>query len=387
MRKPRYSGSVYDIPAVESWLEEQAREGWLLETYLLGIRLRRGEPGQVRYRLEPWNGPVGEPDDSQRALYEELGWEYVCDWVRPFRVFRSTAPNPVELHTDPVVESWNYRPLRRSATVRLFATVLAAALTLSGLFLAIWKLLHSAPSQQILFQATPFDWVFFLLALPIFGESFWCSLQDSLAIRRLYQTLRSGRRPEKSLLPPRRSVPRWLPPLRTAMAVIVLLWMLTGWAMTHFQQKQVPLEDWTEPAPAVDLAALEEARLGVSPSFYVEVSSAWSPLAPEQMRLSYYRQVREGRSRFELAVEYYRLRGAGTAAALYADLVPEGAAAVEAEGFTDAVLAVEPRFGRPIFVGLWEDRVLYLFYTEDGPLDPLEDIVPAARAACEEMNP
>lgn len=383
MKRPRYSGSAYDIPAVESWLEAQAREGWLLDTYFLGIRLRREEPRHVRYRMEPWNGPMGEPDDGQKALYEELGWEYVCDWVRPFRVFRSTVPDPVELHTDPVVESWNYRPLRRAMTARLCALFLAAALMAAGLPLVVQQLLRSTPSQRILYQVTPFDWVFYLLALPTLMEIFWGGFRDSLVIRRLYQCLQSGQRPEKSLLPSRRSVPRWLPPLRTALAAVVLLWMLTGWAMAHAQRERAPLADWEGPPPVVDLTALEKTRLGDAPLFDVEVSGGWSPLAPEQTRLNYYRQVREGRYRFELAVESYRLRGPGTAAALYADLAPEGSAAVEAEGFTDAALAVEPRSGRHIFVGLWENRILYLLYEEDGPLDLLADIVPAAKAAAE----
>lgn len=73
MRKPKYSGSCYDIPAVEAWLEAQALEGWFLEVYVLGARMIQGEPRRVRYRLEPWNGPVGEPDEQQKALYEEMG--------------------------------------------------------------------------------------------------------------------------------------------------------------------------------------------------------------------------------------------------------------------------------------------------------------------------
>ena len=69
---------------------------------------------------------------------------------------------------------------------------------------------------------------------------------------------------------------------------------------------------------------------------------------------------------------------------LYDDLVPEDAEAVEAKGFTQA--AVFPSRDRVIFVGRWENRVLLLNYNQEGELDLLEDLAPAAQAACEEVG-
>ena len=98
----------------------------------------------------------------------------------------------------------------------------------------------------------------------------------------------------------------------------------------------------------------------------------------------YYRQIKKTQWRNELSQEYYRLRTPQVAQVLYDDLVPEDAEAVEAKGFTQA--AVFPSRDRVIFVGRWENRVLLLNYNQEGELDLLEDLAPAAQAACEEVG-
>ena len=98
----------------------------------------------------------------------------------------------------------------------------------------------------------------------------------------------------------------------------------------------------------------------------------------------YYRQVKKGLWRNELSQEYYRLRTPQVAEILYDDLVPEDAEAVEAEGFAQA--AVFSDRDRVIFAGRWENSVLLLKYNQEGALDLLEDLVPAAQAACEEVG-
>lgn len=384
MRKPKYSGSCYDIPAVEAWLEAQALKGWFLEVYVLGARMTQGEPRRVRYRLEPWNGPVGEPDEQQKALYEEMGWTYVCDWVSRLRVFRSTVPHPVELHTDPVAESWNYRPLNRAAALRLAALAILAMLVIGGLMLTIQELLSASPRQQILYQLTPFDWVLYLLILPVMVELFYSFWRDIVAIRRLTELLQSGLEPTGPLLQ-QKKMPRWLPPVRSALIAVLLVWVIAIYAMGQVSQRDyVRLEKWEKAAPVFDLGALEEERLGEPISMFTEVRGGWSPQAPQQVQLVYYRQIKKTQWRNELSQEYYRLRTPQVAEVLYDDLVPEDAEPVEARGFTQAAVFTDR--DRLMFAGRWETSVLLLNYNQEGELDLLEDLVPAAQAACEEVG-
>ena len=45
-----------------------------------------------------------------------------------------------------------------------------------------------------------------------------------------------------------------------------------------------------------------------------------------------------------------------------------------------------PSRDRLVFAGRWENSVLLLNYNQEGELDLLEDLVPAAQAACEEVG-
>lgn len=211
--------------------------------------------------------------------------------------------------------------------------------------------------------------------------SFW---RDIVAIRRLTELLQSGLEPTVPLLRQRKP-PRWLPPVRTALLALLLVWIIGIYAMDHTSQRDyVRLEEWEKAAPAFDLGALESERLGQPVSLFTEVRGGWSPQAPQQVQLVYYRQIKKTQWRNELSQEYYRLRTPQVAQVLYDDLVPEDAEAVEAKGFTQA--AVFPSRDRVIFVGRWENRVLLLNYNQEGELDLLEDLAPAAQAACEEVG-
>ena len=67
----------YDIAGVESWLEDMARRGLYLKKFRpLFCTFERGEPGEVRYRLEPHRRVLDdELPQSMLELYEQFGWE------------------------------------------------------------------------------------------------------------------------------------------------------------------------------------------------------------------------------------------------------------------------------------------------------------------------
>lgn len=131
-RKTKFlPASIYDVAAVETWLSDQAAEGWLLEKSgrLGAVRLIRGTPVDCQYRLEPVDGENLIQDPDLRDYYAESGWEFVCfSSGGDLRVWRSTRPDPVELHGDPEVEAGAYRRLSR----RLYRSCGFAALWVLG---------------------------------------------------------------------------------------------------------------------------------------------------------------------------------------------------------------------------------------------------------------
>ena len=78
--------SLYDIPGLEGWLEEQASQG-LFPTSLgsWAVFEDRGLPG-TRFRLDPFANRTGEglePTEEKLELYRQAGWEYAFGWAGP----------------------------------------------------------------------------------------------------------------------------------------------------------------------------------------------------------------------------------------------------------------------------------------------------------------
>ena len=92
--------SLYDIPGVEGWLEEQANAG-LFPVFLGGWATFKptGIPG-TRFRLEPWGKMGTEPTKEQLELYRRAGWEYALTIGRAYFLFYATNPEAVELYSD-----------------------------------------------------------------------------------------------------------------------------------------------------------------------------------------------------------------------------------------------------------------------------------------------
>lgn len=91
---------VSQFHETEEWLTQKAAEGLHFQDCALGFaRLRRGEPKAVRYRLEFAHG-FFKPEQEQKALYAELGWEYVATIRHDYFVFRTEDASAPELHTD-----------------------------------------------------------------------------------------------------------------------------------------------------------------------------------------------------------------------------------------------------------------------------------------------
>lgn len=92
----------YNIPGLESWLEEQAAKGLYLKQYGAQIcTFTRDTPHTVRYRLDYCNTDRDpDPVPGLLTLYREMGWDYVCR-SGPLFLFCTRDPYAPEPHTDP----------------------------------------------------------------------------------------------------------------------------------------------------------------------------------------------------------------------------------------------------------------------------------------------
>lgn len=93
-----------DMDHFEGWLEEMARKGLLFERMSYwGVVFRRGEPANLRYRLEP----AGRLWTRESKDYcRELGWDYLGQAGQHFELYANPDPEAPELHSDPVVQSY-----------------------------------------------------------------------------------------------------------------------------------------------------------------------------------------------------------------------------------------------------------------------------------------
>ena len=132
----------YDVEACESWLQDMAEQGLMLErwTVIFEARFRRETPRPVRYRLTAarLKGnvlfiPPGRPDAGEEALYEEAGWHFVCR-QNEFYIYACDDPAAPEPHTDPAVQALSLKMACRSAVFSFVCWAIVIALRSSELF-------------------------------------------------------------------------------------------------------------------------------------------------------------------------------------------------------------------------------------------------------------
>lgn len=127
--------SLYDIPGLEQWLEEQAGLG-LFPTHLgsYAAFTKDGVPG-TRYRLEPWGKMGTEPTPEQLELYHSAGWEYAFSIARTYFLFYTTDPNAPELYSDLATRGQSLdrlaRQVKKARISRLFIPSIAFLMILA----------------------------------------------------------------------------------------------------------------------------------------------------------------------------------------------------------------------------------------------------------------
>lgn len=138
----------WDIPSMQSWLEDMAQQGWLLKYprhRQLTLEFHRTEPQPIRYRMEPtpklqWSEDT-YPEDEQMHLYAQLGWDFVC-YYDGFFIYRCMDPAAPELNTDPSLEALMLKKWKKrkawgfawpAGTILLFAVLWKYGLLLSSI--------------------------------------------------------------------------------------------------------------------------------------------------------------------------------------------------------------------------------------------------------------
>ncbi len=143
----------YDVEATESWLEDMAEKGWMLEkeNIFLGVAVfEKAEPAHVRYRLEASTRRVGDfddyggaPDPEAEEMNADFGWEYVARRGQ-FHIYRSPAGSGPELHTAPRVQALAVRSLEKRQINSLLSILLILGINLFAVHLRGGSLLLSA---------------------------------------------------------------------------------------------------------------------------------------------------------------------------------------------------------------------------------------------------
>ncbi len=93
---------VYQVDAIESWLDDQAKKGLFLTDVRsrLTMDFEKGDPRPVRYRIDVKQNTGTYGEKERIADYRELGWEYVCELAGDLDIYRCDDPAAPELNTD-----------------------------------------------------------------------------------------------------------------------------------------------------------------------------------------------------------------------------------------------------------------------------------------------
>ena len=181
---------TYDVAALESWLEERAREGYRLIRFkgLYGLFHWEGA-APCRYRLQPLLREEGRPKREMMETYQEMGWEYVCTLAGTFHVWQCDDPTAPELDTDPVVQGMGYGYLRRKMRLRLLRLPgILLLLVVIFLYPWIWGA-GDTPLINQLRRALPGEWILLVIVL---GYGLFLEVLDVRQMRRLLRSLNAG---------------------------------------------------------------------------------------------------------------------------------------------------------------------------------------------------
>ena len=90
-----------DIPAIQSWLEDMPEKGlFFKECGVFFAKFEKGEPKDMRYRLDFCDVVACDIPEEKKELYERSGWNVVGDFKNDCVVICTENPDAPEIYTD-----------------------------------------------------------------------------------------------------------------------------------------------------------------------------------------------------------------------------------------------------------------------------------------------
>ena len=315
---------AYDIPGMESWLEDLAAKGLhLSKDGFFGIltSFEEGPPKKERFRLEPTDRKGGlfseeyDPEDEQLQLLHQMGWTYRARRGQ-FHIYSSDDPGAPELNTDPQVQAVTMSALtqflRKKVTNALFTTLLYLILYFGDILISSTLLL-----------GTPLVLLFAGLMLWDLG----CSLKALMVLVRWRNQLRQGQPlPHRSDY--RRSGWRYLTTEFLRKTLWIVFFLCAAWRVLYIEvdepyekiaDQHFPFYTVADYYPGAEIKRTESIS-----EFYT-----WEDLlSPENYDFREYTEVKRNGETFDcwLSVNYHRTRWEWTARRLARELVSQAGA-------------------------------------------------------------
>ena len=325
--------SIYDVAAVETWLEDLARRGEAPVSFTGSrVDLLPDAPRESRFRLQPFRRRKDVLDPERVAAYRSMGWRLVGKLGGVFWVWRCDDPDAPELDTDPVVQGEGYRYLKRRM---IFRTVACGLVWLALLGLLVFTVLNLSlrtllrQGSWLTLTAAPLVAVSLLAVL---GVQLWLDARNTW---RLWRTLSAGV-PLERPKPYRRQLRLGQLVYAATLVVYTLNLMISfqnmGGSPSGWNHAEDILDRQTGQAPAETVAVSLAELDNVEPSWFSAERKSL-PIAPEMYDSRQYAPLPEyGQIRAETA--YYRMLTEGLARALTAELTENRA------GFYDNLPAI-----------------------------------------------
>ena len=315
---------AYDIPGMESWLEDLAAKGLHLSKdgfFGLLTSFEEGPPQKERFRLEPTDRKGGlfseeyDPEDEQVQLLHQMGWTYRARRGQ-FHIYSSDDPGAPELNTDPQVQAVTMSALtqflRKKVTNALFTTLLYLILYFGDILISSTLLL-----------GTPLVLLFAGLMLWDLG----CSLKALIVLVRWRNQLRQGQPlPHRSDY--RRSGWRYLTTAFLRKSLWIAFFLCAAWRVLYIEvdepyekmsNQHFPFYTVADYYPGAEIKRTESIS-----EFYV-----WEDLlSPENYDFREYTEVKRNGETFDcwLSVNYHRTRWEWTARRLAREFVSQAGA-------------------------------------------------------------
>jgi len=167
---------LWEIDAVEGWLDDMASQGLIFTHYSGGYYyFREDEPQVLRHRLDLHAPSIDH--DRRYAEFGEFGWEHICYINRKTDIYRAAREDAVELNTDEdTLRAVMEKSQRRLRNTLIFGELLGAV-TLLLLAVSACRFGFFRPFlTKSLWDLLPIPlWLF----LVIFGDiRLWRSFRD-----------------------------------------------------------------------------------------------------------------------------------------------------------------------------------------------------------------